>query len=64
MEGRVGMDIHVHVGDVGVSLHFKTHPLYTLLCTSVSKLVSCAFSTIPMSLFKFVIDCNTYCICA
>ena len=48
--------------DVGVSLHSKTHPLFmkysngtsTVLCISLSELVSCAFSTIPiiMSLFN------------
>ena len=42
--------------DVGVSLHSKTHPLFmkysngtsTVLCISLSELVSCAFSTIPI----------------
>ena len=41
--------------DVGVPLHSKTHPLFikysngtsTVLCISLSELVSCAFSTIP-----------------
>ena len=43
--------------DVGVSLHSKTHPLFMMysngtstqcLCISLSKLVFCAFSTIPI----------------
>ena len=45
--------------DVGVSLHSKTHPLFmkysngtsTVLCISLSELVSCAFSTIPICPF-------------
>ena len=45
--------------DVGVSLHCKTHPLFmkysngtsTVLCISLSELVSCAFSTIPICPF-------------
>ena len=42
--------------DVGVSLHSKTHPLFmkysngTSTC-SLSELVSCAFSTIPICPF-------------
>ena len=47
--------------DVGVSLHSKTHPLFmkysngtsTVLCISLSELVSCAFFYNPyMSLFN------------
>ena len=49
--------------DVGVSLHSKTHPLFmkysngtsTVLCISLSELVSCAFSTIPICPFEFFI---------
>ena len=58
--------------DVGVSLHSKTHPLFyeveqwhkhTVLCISLSELVSCAFSTIPICPFfnskNFSFTCNT-----
>ena len=44
--------------DVGVSLHSKTHPLFmkysngtSTICISLSELVSCAFSTIPICPF-------------
>ena len=47
--------------DVGVSLHSKTHPLFMkysngtstqcYICISLSELVSCAFSTIPVCPF-------------
>ena len=45
--------------DVGGSLHSQTHPLFmkystgtsTVLCISLSELVSCAFSTIPVCPF-------------
>ena len=47
--------------DVGVSLHSKTHPLFMkysngtitqcYICISLSELVSCAFSTIPICPF-------------
>ena len=57
MRGRVdGYRDQIVTHDVGVSLHSKTHPLFmkysngtsTVLCISLSKLVSCAFSTIPI----------------
>ena len=61
MRGRVGTDIGIKIVtcDVGVSLHSKTHPLFmkysngtiTVLCISLSELVSCAFSTIPICPF-------------
>ena len=63
-EGRDGYRDQIVTYDVGVSLNSKTHPLFiyevqqwhkhTVLCISLSELVSCAFSTIPiiMSLFN------------
>ena len=59
-EGRDGYRDQMVTCDVGVSLHSKTHPLFvkhgwhkcTVLCISVSKLVSCAFSTIPICPLK------------
>ena len=58
---RDGYRDQIVTHDVGVSLHSKTHPLFmkysngtsTVLYISLSELVSCAFSTIPMSLFNF-----------
>ena len=53
-EGRDGYRDQIVTCDVGVSLHSKTHPLFMqygdgtgapVLCT---KLVSCAFSPIPI----------------
>ena len=56
---RDGYRDQIVTHDVGVSLHSKTHPLFmkysngtsTVLCISLSKLVSCAFSTIPICPF-------------
>ena len=53
---RDGYRDQIVTHDVSVSLHSKTHPLFmkynngtsTVLCISLSKLVSCAFSTIPI----------------
>ena len=58
-EGRDGYRDQIVTCDVGVSLNSKTHPLFmkysngtsTVLCISLSKLVSCAFSTIPICPF-------------
>ena len=56
---RDGYRDQIVTHDVGVSLHSKTHPLFmkysngtsTVLCISLSELVSCAFSTIPICPF-------------
>ena len=56
---RDGCRDQIVTHDVGVSLHSKTHPLFmkysngtsTVLCISLSELVSCAFSTIPICPF-------------
>ena len=53
---RDGYRDQIVTHDVGVSLHFKTHPLFMkctsiVLCISLSELVSCAFSTIPICPF-------------
>ena len=62
MRGRVdGYRDQIVTHDVGVSLHSKTHPLFmkysngtsTVLCISLSELVSCAFSTIPIIYVPF-----------
>ena len=55
--------------DVGVSLHSKTHPPFMkysngtsaqfYICIPVSELVSCAFSTIPICPFSFIIHVYT-----
>ena len=58
-EGRDGYRDQIVTCDVGVSLNSKTHPLFmkysngkhTVLCISLSELVSCAFSTIPICPF-------------
>ena len=58
-EGEGGRD-QIVTHDVGVSLHSKTHPLFmkysngtsTVLCISLSELVFCAFSTIPICPFS------------
>ena len=58
-EGRDGYRDQIITCDVGVSLNSKTHPLFmkysngtsTVLCISLSELVSCAFSTIPICPF-------------
>ena len=55
-EGRDGYRDQIVTYDVDVSLHSETHPLFTkysngtstVLCISLSELVSCAFSTIPI----------------
>ena len=56
---RDGYRDQIVTHDVDVSLHSKTHPLFmkysngtsTVLCISLSELVSCAFSTIPICPF-------------
>ena len=56
---RDGYRDQIVTHDVGVSLHSKTHPLFmkysngtsTVLCISLSELVCCAFSTIPICPF-------------
>ena len=56
---RDGYRDQIVTHDMGVSLHSKTHPLFmkysngtsTVLCISLSELVSCAFSTIPICPF-------------
>ena len=64
-EGRDGYRDQIVTCDVGVSLHSKTHPLfmkysnstsiqcyaYNIIILSLSELVSCAFSTIPICPF-------------
>ena len=60
-EGRDGYRDQIVTCDVGVSLNSKTHPLFmkyiqqwhklTVLCISLSELVFCAFSTIPICPF-------------
>ena len=58
-EGRDGYRDQIVTCDVGVSLHSKTSTVYeveqwhkhTVLCISLSELVSCAFSTIPICPF-------------
>ena len=58
-EGRDGYRDQIVTCDVGVSLNSKTHPLLikysngtsTVLCISLSELVSCAFSTISICPF-------------
>ena len=62
-EGRDGYTCRDQIVtcDVGVSLNSKTHPLFmkysngtsthAVLCISLSELVSCAFSTIPICPF-------------
>ena len=66
---RDGYRDQIVTHDVGVSLHSKTHPLFmkysngTSTC-SLSELVSCAFSTIPICPFlinskNFSFTCNT-----
>ena len=60
-EGRDGYRDQIVTCDVGVSLNSKTHPLFmkysngtsthAVLCISLSELVSCAFSTIPICPF-------------
>ena len=60
-EGRDGYRDQIVTCDVGVSLHSKTHTStvyeveqwhkHTVLCISLSELVSCAFSTIPICPF-------------
>ena len=58
-EGRDGYRDQIVTCDVGVSLNSKTHPLsmvqqwhkHTVLCISLSELVSCAFSIIPICPF-------------
>ena len=58
-EGRDGYRDQIVTCDVGVLLNSKTHPLFmkysngtsTVLCISLSELVSCAFSTIPICPF-------------
>ena len=58
-EGRDGYRDQLVTCDVGVSLNSKTHPQFmkysngtsTMLCISLSELVSCAFSTIPIRPF-------------
>ena len=60
---RDGYRDQIVTHDVGVSLHSKTHPLFmkysngtsTVLCISLSELVSCAFSTIPIFNSKYTI---------
>ena len=56
-EGRDGYRDQIVTCDVGVSLNSKTHHevqqwhKHTVLCISLSELVSCAFSTIPICPF-------------
>ena len=58
-EGRDGYRDQIVTCDVDVSLHSKTYSLFmkysngtsTVLCISLSELVSCAFSTIPICPF-------------
>ena len=60
-EGRDGYRDQIVTCDVGVSLNSKTHPLFMkysngtstqcYICISLSELVSCAFSTIPICPF-------------
>ena len=74
---RDGYRDQIVTHDVGVSLHSKTHPCtvheveqwhkHTVLCISLSELVSCAFSTIPICPFfnskNFSFTCySTLCI--
>ena len=50
--------------DVGVSLQSKSHPLFmkysngtsTVLCISLSELVSCAFSTVLPRIFRLLVS--------
>ena len=56
--------------DMGVSLHYKIHPLFmkysngtsTVSCIPVSELVSCAFSTILICPF-FIYLSPLFCTC-
>ena len=80
-EGRDRYRHQIVTCDVGVSLHSKTHQLFMkysngtsiLLCISLSELVSCAFSTIPIypfiiqrifhSLVYILYTCMLHCVC-